>query len=206
MLFTNKRSVSSHINNKQVNTSRPNIGMNINVRRHTSVKLSTPVVPVTQPINNNNNRQILWGAPFWYFFHILAEKVKPEKFTEIRTNIFGIIKEVCGNLPCPACTQHANTYISKLNFNSITTKDDLKMMLFVFHNSVNKLTNAPLFTIDELNNKYSKGNFINIINHFIHFYKLEHHAIRMMADDMYRKRSAKKILDWLHSNNNNFEM
>jgi hypothetical protein len=202
MLFTNKRSVSSHTSIKGVPGSGSNIGMNITVRRPPSVIIPT-VVPDIQPINNA--RQILWGAPTWYFFHMMAEKVKPEKFAEIRNKIFDIIKEVCGNLPCPSCTQHANANLSKINFNSIRTKEDLKMMLFEFHNSVNKKTNAPLFTIDELNDKYSKGNFINIINYFIHFYKMEHHAIRMMADDMYRKRSAKKILDWLHSNYNNFE-
>jgi len=203
MLFTNKRSVSSHTSIKGVPGSRPNIGMNIIVRKPPLV-IIPKVVPDIQPINNA--RQILWGAPTWYFFHMIAEKVKPDKFVEIRNNIFDIIKEICGNLPCPSCTLHANTYLSKLNFNSIKTRDDLKMMLFEFHNSVNKRTNAPLFTIDELNNKYSKGNLINIINHFMHFYKMEHHVIRMMAEDMYRKRSAKKILDWLHSNNGNFEM
>jgi hypothetical protein len=177
--------------------------MNMITYRPTQQVTPQPEIPVrVEP----NSKTILWGAPFWFFFHTMAEKVKPDKFAQIRNEMFDIIREVCNNLPCPSCTQHAVSYISKINFQRIRTKGELITMLFEFHNTVNKNTRAPLFTYAELANKYSKANLINIVNYFMHFYKMEHHVIRMMADDMYRKRSAKKILDWFHANQQHFDI
>jgi hypothetical protein len=126
-------------------------------------------------------------------------------FAEKRQAIFDIIREICGNLPCPSCTSHAKQYIDKINFNLIQSKHDLAMMLFNFHNDVNKRKNVPTFSYNELQPKYEKANFINIVNHFMHFYKMEHHAVRLMSDDLYRRRSAKSILDWLHANQHIFD-
>jgi hypothetical protein len=115
-----------------------------------------------------------------------------------------MIKDICKNLPCPTCSAHASQYIDKINVNSLQSKHDLIKMLFEFHNNVNARTNSPQFSYDELLSKYKQANFVNIVNNFMYYYKMEHHAIRMIADDMYRKRSAKSIIDWLQAHRDIF--
>ena len=201
MHFTNVRSISRANQQQAVDATKPQIMTMFNMRQHFNQQVQSPITSVVeQTATVDQSKKILWGPPFWFFFHTLAEKVKPELFYENRDAIFGIVREICSNLPCPTCASHATQYINNINFNAIRTKQDFAMMLYEFHNSVNKRKNLPIFPYSELQPKYEKAIFINIVNHFMHFYRMEHHAIRLMSDDMFRRRSAKSILDWLHAN------
>ena len=201
MHFTNVRSISRANQQQAVDATKPQIMTMFNMRQHFNQQVQSPITSVVeQTATVDQSKKILWGPPFWFFFHTLAEKVKPELFYENRDAIFGIVREICSNLPCPTCASHATQYINNINFNAIRTKQDFAMMLYEFHNSVNKRKNLPIFPHSELQPKYEKAIFINIVNHFMHFYRMEHHAIRLMSDDMFRRRSAKSILDWLHAN------
>lgn len=205
MHFTNVRSIQRQHVNIITTATNHNKSQMFSMRIYNTARIYG--APDVQPIAStiDPTKKILWGPPTWFFFHTLAEKVKPELFLEYRAALFGIITDVCKNLPCPSCSMHASQYIDKINVNSLQSKDDLIKMLFDFHNNVNVRTNKPLFSYHELRLKYKQANFINIVNHFIYYYKMEHHAIRMIADDMYRKRSAKTIIDWLHSHRDIFE-
>ena len=206
MQFTNIRSIS-RTNQQQANdAAKPQtITMFNMIQRFNSRQVQTPVASaVEEPVKVDPANKILWGAPFWFFFHTLAEKLKPELFYENRDAIFGIIREICRNLPCPTCTSHATQYLNNINFNAIETRQDFIVMLYEFHNSINKRKNLPIFPYSELQPKYEKAIFINIVNHFMHFYKMEHRVIRLMSEDMHRRRSAKSILDWLHANQHIF--
>jgi hypothetical protein len=207
MHFTNVRSIS-RINQQPALNAAPsqNITMFNMVQRFNARPVQAPIAAAAeQPAAVDPRNKILWGPPFWFFFHTLAEKVKPELFYEKRDDIFRIVREICNNLPCPTCTSHATQYINNINFNTIRTKQDFIMMLYEFHNSVNKRKNLPIFPYSELQPKYESAIFINIVNHFMHFYKMEHHVVRLMSEDMYRRRSAKSILDWLHANQHIFD-
>lgn len=202
MYFTNSRSIpKTQLSSMNIATHHSIHFFDItqNIR---SLPTPIPVNPsiILPATTVDTSKKILWGPPFWFFFHTMAEKVKPELFKQNREALFGIIREICNNLPCPACASHAKQYIDKINFNSIQTKHDFAMMLFEFHNSVNKRKNVPIFPYSELQPKYEKANFINIVNYFLHFYKMEHHVVRQMSDSLYRRRSAKSIQDWLHAN------
>ena len=205
MHFTNVRSISRANQQQAIDATKPQIMTMFNMRQQFNRQVQSPITSVVeQPATVDQSKKILWGPPFWFFFHTLAEKVKPELFHQNRDAILGIVREICQNLPCPTCTSHATQYLNKINFNAIRTKQDFIMMLFEFHNSVNKLKNLPIFPYSELQPKYEKANFINIVNHFMHFYRMEHHAIRLMSEDLYRRRSSKSILDWLHANQHIF--
>ena len=205
MHFTNVRSISRANQQQAVDATKPQIMTMFNMRQQFNRQVQSPITSVVeQPATVDQSKKILWGPPFWFFFHTLAEKVKPELFHQNRDAILGIVREICENLPCPTCAAHAKQYLNKINFNAIRTKQDFIMMLFEFHNSVNKLKNLPIFPYSELQPKYEKANFINIVNHFMHFYRMEHHAIRLMSEDLYRRRSSKSILDWLHANQHIF--
>jgi hypothetical protein len=205
MHFTNVRSISRINQQQAVNAVKPQIITMFNMTHVSNRHVQAPINAIAeQPATVDPRNKILWGPPFWFFFHTLAEKVKPELFYENRDAIFGIVREICNNLPCPTCTSHATQYLNNINFNAIQTKQDFAMMLFEFHNSVNKRKNIPIFPYSELQPKYEKAIFINIVNHFLHFYKMEHRVIRLMSEDLYRRRSAKSILDWLHANQHIF--
>ena len=124
------------------------------------VYISQPVVPET--------KKMIWGEPTWFFLHTITHKVKDESFGIVRQQLLHYIYAVCTNLPCPFCALHAKTYLDAVNFNTIHTKNDLKHVLFAFHNEVNKRKQYPIFDINELDVKYSSAITVNIFNNFIY--------------------------------------
>ena len=84
------------------------------------------------------------------------EKIKEEEFTDAKHKLLSFIANICNNLPCPECAQHARSKIGTLNANNIKTKRDLQLMLLSFHNFVNQRTGKPQFTEEQLDEKYKK--------------------------------------------------
>jgi hypothetical protein len=147
-----------------------------------------------------------WGEPTWFLFHTLAEKVNDEIFQSIRLELLNLITLICSNLPCPDCANHASEYMKKINFASIRTKKDLKLMLFQFHNVVNQRKNFPLFPIDELDSKYSNANVVNIIHNFMIHFQDKHRSIHMIANDLHRSRIAHQLKTWFNNNIQHFDL
>jgi hypothetical protein len=136
----------------------------------------------------------------------LAEKIKPEYFSVIRTELLNNIYTICKNLPCPMCASHATHYLNGINFNTIKTKEDLKLMLFHFHNTVNEKKGLPIFHLVDLDEKYEKAVTINIINNFITHFRDKHKSIRMISDDLYRQRLSGLLMNWFSVNMKYFHM
>lgn len=161
--------------------------------------------------NNNSNNisnettKMLWGKPTWYFLHTLAEKVKDDNFTQIKGELLGIIYQICCNLPCPLCANHAKKHLDNINFGTINTKNDLIKMLYLFHNEVNSKKNYELFNYNEVQKLYSKANFISIANNFFYHYN-NYTNLKLQSDSLHRKQVIKKIKLWLNNNINNFNM
>lgn len=163
--------------------------------------------PSTAPQTNANiKKKMKWGEPTWFLFHTLAEKIKPEHFQEVRADLLNIIFVICTNLPCPDCARHATSYMNAINFNTITTKDSLRLLLHRFHNEVNKRKGLPEFPLDELSPKYSVANTVNVIHYFMPFFEDKHASIRMIADDMHRARVALQLKAWFNKNIGFFDL
>jgi hypothetical protein len=145
-------------------------------------------------------KKMRWGEPIWFLFHTLAQKIKEENFAAIKDELFNNIVMICGNLPCPTCANHATDYMKKIQPSAIRTKQDLKMMLFAFHNEVNVRKGFSLFPLDQLEDKYSKANTLNIIQYFINAFEDKHKSIHMIANDMHRARITKKLKEWFQAN------
>lgn len=203
MHFTNSRSILKSTNMPVTFTPRDNISMNI--FQQPKPKPRQNIQQTITPINQKKDT-MLWGAPTWYFFHTIASKIKTESFEEHKTQVLQIITNVCNNLPCPSCAEHATRYIQGMNANTIKCKDDLIKFLFIFHNNVNERKRKPEFSYNDLIEKYKNANLINITNHFLYYFKMEHHSVRMIADGMHRKRSAANIQKWLQENIHIFEI
>lgn len=160
---------------------------------------------IEQP-KDPKKKSMKWGEPTWFLFHTLAQKVKESDFQIIRKDLINIIYTICTNLPCPDCAKHATEYMNNINFNTIQTKEQLKNMLFVFHNTVNSRKGFPIFPREELDVKYSRANTINIIKNFIVHFENKHKSIRMISDDLYRARISNNLKQWFNQNITHFDM
>lgn len=139
----------------------------------------------------------VWGPCTWYLFHTLAEKIKDEEFDSMKSEIINITKTICNNLPCPSCQEHAKKKMSSLNINAIKTKDDLKYIYFDFHNSVNKRKKKPLFTLEELNNKYRTSKTENIIRFFIQTWSHQYNNPTLMTQGFQRSLFLNTFISWI---------
>lgn len=168
---------------------------------------TAPVIPSGTLIRNRNTdieapkkKPMKWGQPTWFLFHTLAEKVKDENFSQIRKELLDVIYTICVNLPCPTCAVHATQHMNGINYSTIQTKQQLKDMLFAFHNTVNGRKEFPLFDYSDLDAKYSAANTVAIIQNFMMHFEDKHASIHMIANDLHRARIAKILKKWFNEN------
>jgi len=157
-----------------------------------------PIDPKKKPMK--------WGEPTWFLFHTLAEKIKPEYYADIRIELLNLIYTVCSNLPCPTCAKHATDYLNAMNFNSLLTKESLQIMLYNFHNEVNRRKGFSEFPFDQLTAKYSTANTVNIIHNFMPYFEDKVGGMRLIADNLHRSRVALQLRAWFNKNIGNFDL
>lgn len=139
-----------------------------------------------------------WGNITWYLFHGIAEKIKEDKFSENKELIINIIKSICGNLPCPECSEHASKTLNNINFNLINTKDELKDFLFKFHNIVNQRTKKEEFKKEELDKKYNTIIMPIIFNYFFKVYSINNKSEKMMMYTAFKNQFLSQLRKDLH--------
>ena len=154
---------------------------------------------VTETVPPDVPKKMKWGEPTWLLLHTLSEKVKADSFDEVRQGLLNTIFMICTNLPCPDCSAHAKQYLDAINFRSIQTKDQLKRVMFDFHNSVNAKKGFKIFNSVELQ-KYSTAITISIIYNFMNAYSVKNHSIHMISNDLFRNRVVEMIKEWFNVN------
>lgn len=187
MQFSNRFS-----NAKNDKLIRPNV---MNINNYHQNNAMTPVLS-REEIKQGQSGKITWGAPTWYLFHTLAEKVKEDSFLLIRKELLDIIFTICTNLPCPDCANHATRFMQGVNYDTILTKQDLKELLFKFHNAVNSKKGFPIFSRSELDDMYSKANTSNIIINFYNNFKTT--GMKVTTNSFYRTTSFNNVKTWIH--------
>jgi hypothetical protein len=145
----------------------------------------------------------VWGPPIWKLFHVLLEKITEESFPKLYLQLFQLIKKICSNLPCPECSLHATTFLSKIRIEQISTKNDFKNMLYVFHNKVNLRRNKSLFPYAEMQ-KYKNQNLISIYNNFIIVYNTKGN-MNLLIDSFQRQLVLKEFKKWIITNITHFQ-
>lgn len=155
-----------------------------------------PVIP-QPPTTLKSAKSMSWGEPTWFFFHTIAEKIKEDKFDSIKDELLNIMYTICANLPCPDCASHASEYMKGINFNATRTKQHLKELFYSFHNTVNEKKGFERFPYENLDEKYSKAIFVNIVQNFLNHFKNKHSSIHMIANDLHRSRVVNNVKNWL---------
>jgi hypothetical protein len=202
MLFTDIHTQKSYINSIFDRTKSGQTVFSINTRtpqpmQQTQIQIQTQPQQQIQQQQPPPPKKMKWGEPTWILFHTLAEKVNENNFSQIRVELLNTIYSICANLPCPDCAEHATAYLNGINFKTIQTKEQLKYMLYSFHNTVNSKKGVELFPIENLD-KYAQMNLINVIYTFMPFFQDKSNSIRMIANDFHRTRIASQLKIWFN--------
>ena len=91
----------------------------------------------------------LWGPPIWCLLHTIVEKIKNDNFDSYKTNLINLIKNICISLPCPISCQTSKTFFASINTDKFTNLNDVKIMIYMLHNYVNKTYKKALFNYSD---------------------------------------------------------
>lgn len=144
-----------------------------------------------------------WGPPIWALFHTMAEKVNEADFAKIGPQMFNLIRQICRNLPCPDCANHATTFLNAVKPSSIKTKNEFRLMLWFFHNQVNKRKGYKIYTQEDLA-KYATYSMLDIYNKFALSYNKKTGNLKLMSDSLERKRIIVNVSNWFKQNSQSF--
>ena len=168
--------------------------MNLVVPKNTAVPID--VAPIK---NDVGKKEMKWAGPTWLILHTLAEKVDEITFSEVRIGLLNTIYTICTLLPCPICANHAKRFLDGVNFDSIAGKEDLKRLLFDFHNQVSREKNQPIYNYDDLR-IYQRTNTIKVIQNFMYHFSKKTGSMRLISDDLHRTRTITVMKQWFNDN------
>lgn len=194
MIFTSR---SRNNTTKPVERRNPYV-MNSFTSR--TVLINPPYTKMLNPTRPSDGDRMKWGAPTWSLFHCIPEKITQENFIKNKDSIIRLIVTICNNLPCPTCSDHAKQYMNKVNFTAIKTPDDLKKMLFAFHNSVNERKGYARFPYDSLDEKYDNLDFNQVVNAFMFHFQKKTYAPNLIAQQMHRQKQIVIVKQWFQDN------
>ena len=144
-----------------------------------------------------------WGQPTWLFFHTFIEQIDDDFYSLKHIEILKIIKEICSVLPCPYCQEHAVQYMRNIRPRNVSTREQMRELLYNFHNRVNIRLNKQIFTKNELTN-YQKIDFIRVVKRFEAVMSKNYTLNRAFNEHMFRKRTIKKTIDFIRRNLSHF--
>lgn len=148
-----------------------------------------------------------WGPIYWRFLHLLTTVLPEDIYVNNRDQIIDIIKEICNNIPCPTCQEHATHFMKKVRWNNVKTKRDFYFLIHGFHNTVNKQLKKPELSevksreyIASLNVKDSTMEFIKIVP------QNNPGVVVMLGLSKMRKTAVRKIYGFLKDHKSSFEL
>jgi hypothetical protein len=144
-----------------------------------------------------------WGPSTWLFMHTLVSKIKEDSFKIIGNQLIYVLVQICHNLPCPECCQHAKQFWKNVKIENVKTKQELIALVFVFHNAVNKRKKYPLYKYENLN-YYNDKNLIETYNIFSKNFNTRGN-MNLISEEFHRKRMITSLKNWLTTNLKHFE-
>jgi hypothetical protein len=136
--------------------------------------------------------------------HTLAAKIKETSFPVIGPSLILVLIQICNNLPCPECAQHAKEFWSKVKTANIKTKDDLINLLFVFHNIVNKRKQLQPFKHENIS-YYKTRNVVHTYNSFSRNFNTRGN-MNLINESFRRNIMLSSLRTWLMTNLIHFDL
>ena len=148
-----------------------------------------------------------WGNACWYLIHGLCFKLKNDD-TRLINELMNKLYNVCINLPCPDCSEHAKETFSsaKKNGVKITNKVELQMFWWKFHNLVNMRTNKQYMSFEDAKSKYEKIRLYHAVNNFVKIMKRNVPGERAMMYSMSRNKATENMFNFIKENQAHFEI
>jgi len=106
-----------------------------------------------------------WGNATWFMMHTLAQKLRPE-YSHGAVLLVRHFQNICRNLPCPDCAEHAGRMFAQANLSAVKDKDSLVRFLWEFHSIVNQRLGKRSLTLEQCQEYYERGNTVAILKHF----------------------------------------
>ena len=137
----------------------------------------------------------VWGPATWYLLHSMVLKINDDTPKEVITDLKKLIRNITSNLPCPACSAHATSHLSKLKFDTITTIETLRHFMFHFHKTVNEmLKKSTSLTYEEHIIIYDKMDLTLVIKNFLNIYNnMNSTNVTMMLYSFHRKKTINDV-------------
>ena len=151
---------------------------------------------------SGRENKMMWGRCTWILFHNIADKIDDKDYIRLKGELLGLFVEVCMNLPCRICANHASKFISNVHINSISTRELFKSMLFQFHNNVNEQTGKRPFTIERLCG-YKTCNLATSLLNFHTYYTKRYNTVLMAgyaSNAGRRHRISADLYEWMTVN------
>lgn len=141
----------------------------------------------------------VWGNATWFMMHTLAQKLRPEH-SYIVPSLLQQFENICCNLPCPDCAEHASRMFATANIQAVVDKDTLIRFLYELHDVVNRRLGKPCMTMDECCELYTRGNTIVILKHFFNVMKNIKSQDKAMIYGFRRQQCMKIFAEFMDAN------
>ena len=131
----------------------------------------------------------VWGPATWFLLHSLVIKIQDDVSNDVIADVKKLIKGITANLPCPVCSSHAKSQLTKLRFDSVSTVEGLRQFVFLFHRAVNEFLKKPIqMTYQEHLIIYNNMDLTLVIKNFLNIYNnMSSTNVTMMLYSFHRK-------------------
>ena len=140
-----------------------------------------------------------WGNATWFMMHTLAQKLRPEH-AYIVPALLMQFENVCRNLPCPDCAEHAGRMFATANIRAVVDKDTLIQFLYELHDAVNRRLGKACPSMNECQELYTRANTVAILNHFFNVMKAIKSQDRAMIYGFRRQQCMKTFAEFMDAN------
>lgn len=147
----------------------------------------------------------VWGRATWNFMHHMVNGLKEER-TDLIQPILNIIRNICRNLPCPGCSDHATVLLNRLNLNSIKTKRDLVRCMYEFHNKVNVRIKKREITLEEHDIHYQNVHIQRTFIEWKRIMQMRTTGNRMLMYFISKTRLITDVTTFLNTNMSAFKL
>lgn len=140
-----------------------------------------------------------WGNATWYMMHTLAQKLRPENSSAVPV-IITHFENICRNLPCPDCAEHASRMFATANIHAVVDKSTLIQFLYQLHEAVNRRLRKQSLSMDACQELYSRAHTMSILTHFFHVMKNIKSQDRAMIYGFRRQQCIKAFATFIDAN------